>query len=780
MKKEIYTLMGLALLISALILPYFSSTNTAGASIYDTGVTVNAKSGSAADIQAAVNQANSAGGGVVNIPAGTWHWNGGTVTVPGGVSLHGASPAGCAGHEDNWKHYTATTIIINDAPQPIANPTIILDGTSGKNKPSELYGLRIEAGKDPTSESTSGGSWGIEIKEAKNYRISYCDIINFNHNQIAVNAGPNRWSNEAGHSSYGLIDHCFLDAPYKDNGLGAWGVAYGIDVFGNMQPKLNNWKPFTKGNYAGKYQAFPDVSLVYIEDCNFRRLRHEVDTENGGVACVRYCLFDHLADEYSNLWSTGTLCQHPYWTGSQYSGALQEIYNNRFVNTGTTGDPIPYPPSSSNPGNMHRNCPRHPNQKHGLFAIVARGGSMIIHDNEYYQPESSPNSFGVFCWLRDESTAPPTGSIMETYIWAQTSGVNVVNSRNPIIQVDSDVILNTDYFLRQPNSAQDGWDYTPYTYPHPHVSNEPVPTPTPTGTPTPTPTSTPTPTPTPTSTPTPTPTPAPIYTENLLWRDDFNTQNSRWSWSYSTGTGFNNAPVTVDGLVCAAHGIGVSSSSVYSDSSIHTDFQVAPTDLRVLRTYQKRDYNSDPTSGEGTWGIGFWDGTPSNLAWFFWASQESSADLRGLRAMVISGGSWKLNELITDVDLSQWHTFEIYFLQSRIEFYIDGVLKSSVNARPTGYLTRLEACWIDNGLMANTGRIGNLATTTSQRGWIDYLEWASISPTPTPTPTSTPTPTPSPYPTPTATPTPTPSPTPTPGPERSASWSISLSGSIQP
>jgi len=33
--------------------------------------------------------------------------------------------------------------------------------------------------------------------------------------------------------------------------------------------------------------------------------------------------------------------------------------------------------------------------------------------------------------------------------------------------------------------------------------------------------------------------------ESLLWRDDFNTQNSRWSWSYSTGTGFNNAPVTV-------------------------------------------------------------------------------------------------------------------------------------------------------------------------------------------------------------------------------------------
>ena len=427
---------------------------------------VTAASGSPSDIQIAVNAVYNAGGGTVHVPAGTFHWNGETVTIPGGVSVIGASPAGCAGHEENWKHYTASTTIINDAAQPIANPTLVLDGTGGKNGQIRISGLQIQAGQDPTSESTSGGSKGIEVREAKNYRIDHCTILNFNFRQISILAAPNQWYTGAGHSSYGLIDHCFLDAPYKDNGR-VWKVAYGIDVFGNMQPKLNNWNPGTQ-KYAGKYQAFTDVSLVYVEDCNLRRLRHAVDTENGGVACVRYTLFDHLADEGSNLWCTGELCQHPYWVDSQYSGLLTEAYYNRFVNVGTEGDPIPFPPTSSNPDNMHRNCPVHPNRAHSLFAIVQRGGSGIYYGNEYYQPDSSPNSFGVLIWLRDESEAPPTGSITETYIWDQEE--HVTNSWNgQYLQVETGVDLNVDYFLRQPNIAQDGWGYTPYPYPHPLV-----------------------------------------------------------------------------------------------------------------------------------------------------------------------------------------------------------------------------------------------------------------------------------------------------------------------
>ena len=88
--------------------------------------------------------------------------------------------------------------------------------------------------------------------------------------------------------------------------------------------------------------------------------------------------------------------------------------------------------------------------------------------NEYYQTESSPNSFGILVWLRDESEAPPTGSITQTYIWDQEA--HVTNSWNgQYLQVEAGVDLNVDYFLRQPNMTQDGWGYTPYPYPHPLV-----------------------------------------------------------------------------------------------------------------------------------------------------------------------------------------------------------------------------------------------------------------------------------------------------------------------
>ena len=74
---------------------------------------VYADSGSANDIQAAVNILNSSGG-IVYVPAGTYNWSGETVNIPTGVNVIGASFAGCQGHEDNWTSYSATTILHNN------------------------------------------------------------------------------------------------------------------------------------------------------------------------------------------------------------------------------------------------------------------------------------------------------------------------------------------------------------------------------------------------------------------------------------------------------------------------------------------------------------------------------------------------------------------------------------------------------------------------------------------------------------------------------------------
>lgn len=414
---------------------------------------VTAKSGSPQDIQAAVNQVNAAGGGTVFIPAGTFQWNGETVNIPGGVNVFGASYAGCKGHEDNWEHYTATTVLHNDAAQPFPDMFVVL-GANGKQ--TRISGIQFEA-NDPSSEPGASLNSAISVREAKDFRIDHCTILNFTGTSIVVAAGTDLWEGEVGHSSYGVIDHCFIDVPYKDNG-GVWLWGYGISAMGNMQPKLNNWNPNTR-YYAGKYQAFTDVALVYIEDCNFRRTRHAVDGNGGAMMVTRYCLLDHIADEGNALYSNYELDAHPWWNNSQYPPVLAEAYYNKFVNDG------------------HLSCPVHPGQIHSQIAMCLRGGSGLFFGNEYLAQYPAPNWAATLVYLSDESENPPNGIINETYIWDEDGRyVNVWPS-----DADNDGIvdgfitrhgnpapqLNVNFFLRKPNLAQDGRTYTPYPYPHP-------------------------------------------------------------------------------------------------------------------------------------------------------------------------------------------------------------------------------------------------------------------------------------------------------------------------
>jgi hypothetical protein len=423
---------------------------------------VTAASGSAADIQTAVNQVAAAGVGNVFILAGTFNWNGETVTIPGGVNVFGASPAGCKGHEDNWEHYTATTILHNDAAQPFPDMFVVL-GANGKQ--TRISGIQFEA-NDPSSEPGASLNSAISMREAKDFRIDHCTILNFAGTSIVVAAGTDLWEGEVGHSSYGVIDHCFIDVPYKDNG-GVWEWGYGITAMGNMQPNLNNWNGGIR-NYAGKYQAFTDVALVYIEDCNFRRTRHAVDGNGGAIMVTRYCLLDHIADEGNALYSNYELDAHPYWVGSQYPCVCIEDYYNKFVNDG------------------HLSCPVHPGQIHSQLAMCLRGGSGLFFGNEYLARYPAPNWAATLIYLSDESPANSLGAINETYIWdedgryvnvwpsdADNDGIVdgfIKRSSNPTSQ------LNVNFFLRQPNLAQDGWTYTPYTYPHPLTLEGPSPT----------------------------------------------------------------------------------------------------------------------------------------------------------------------------------------------------------------------------------------------------------------------------------------------------------------
>lgn len=501
-----------AIVVLTLAFVLFSGVSFVEQSIYNE-TAFYATSGSPSALQTAVNQANSAGGGTVHIPAGTFDWHGETVTIPEGVSVMGASPAGCAGETYNWQLHSATTILLNHGTGTF--PVMFyIDGEEGANGHTRISGIRFERADPPATESTSGGSNGIDAFNCINVRVDHCDVVGFEGHAIGYYARESKWNWGAGQEGTGVVDHCFFDAPYKEVQTEKWSAGYvasGVISSGAMDTTTGNWDYSSISKYAGRYQVFPDAQITYVEDCVFRRMRHSIDGNYGGVSVVRHCLFDCLADESSSLkWNCGEVCLHPAWT-SQNPQLLIECYNNIFTNDGNLGQPNPKAVTSSS---MRRNCPWHPNQPHSMLANVQRGTSGLYFNNEYYQSESAPNYQSIFVYLRDEAQVPAIGAIDETYIWnnvvtnAYTADADGDGIQDGIVKTSSEVDLNVDFFMRAPNSASDGWTYTPFVYPHPLVSGSPIPTPAPTYAPTPTPSVSPTPVPSGSPSPTPTPPPS--------------------------------------------------------------------------------------------------------------------------------------------------------------------------------------------------------------------------------------------------------------------------------
>jgi hypothetical protein len=397
-----------------------------------------APSGSPADIQATVNAVNNAGGGTVYVPAGTFHWNGQTVTIPGGVNVIGASYAGCMSHGDNWQSYTATTILHDD--YVVTTPRDwAMFYVNGYNNPKQtrISGIQFEH----TPPLTAATEWmvdkiyAIDLLQAKNFRIDHCTFINF----IGMAIENEATSPSTGSSSYGLVDHCVLDWPYKlvpePTGTG-WQAGYGLDCLGNMAESYGNWIDDVS-LYAGKYGAISDVALMIAEDCHISRSRHAIDASAGGVIVPRFCLFDHPAPYMLQTTNNGEISSHGGW-GNVQATELLEAYNNTI--TGSTAD-----------------------TDLSTVACRIRGGHGIFYNN-HFNPIYPVNAGWEQRFMLMELDNP-LHPITQTYIWNNDySNCLFLDNRNP-----SQIVENVNYFLRAPTQAQDGWTYTPYPYPHPLV-----------------------------------------------------------------------------------------------------------------------------------------------------------------------------------------------------------------------------------------------------------------------------------------------------------------------
>lgn len=366
---------------------------------------VTAKSGSPQDIQAAINIVAATGGGIVYVPEGEWVFNppqvqwGCAVKVPGGVNVIGA------GKDKTILKQTVTT-------SGLTTYFFSIDGSNGM--PARISGFTFKVTNLPADEPESAQAIGINVEKAKNFRIDHISFYNFTSMAIYTE------------NSKGVIDHCDFDNPYKDDisvppeGR-IWG--YGIVVVGDW-----TWRPDING-LLGHYDDLDTV--VYIEDCTFRRCRHSIAANGGAHYVARHNYFTEMI-----LAHYGSYVDAHGGTPSAVGTRCVEIYDNTIEDSPCDARSLP--------------DPRYWGQYLGL-GIGIRGGGGVIFNNTIKYCRNGIRLYSDFAY---EQTKP-----RDIWIWDNT----FVEVENPFEAWQDPISIreNIDYFLY----AKLG--YIPYPYPHP-------------------------------------------------------------------------------------------------------------------------------------------------------------------------------------------------------------------------------------------------------------------------------------------------------------------------
>ena len=371
---------------------------------------VTAKSGSAKDIQSAVNWVVAHGGiGNVYVPEGTFNFveNGEpwmTVVIPAGVNLFGAPTERDAnGQVVEWK-----TVLVMPWDVP-GNDTIgipawfTISGNRDPNKSSRFSDIKLVGYRDIDPNSTSL-HFAIVVDGVINFRIDHCYFRHTTEGILTVR-------------SCGVIDHCKLvnvyGVPYGPDG--SWEtrtIGYGVAVAGNWD------KPFEWETDATKILGQYTNYSVYIEDCYFSKWRHcTVATFNGHVI-LRYSIVD-------NDFAYGSVDIHG-GDESHAGGRAVEVYDNIFK------DPDP---------NWNRDS-----------VSFHRGGAGVYFNNTV----SGSPCYARFVTMINENPYEQY-HVNDVYIWNNnlTSGVVLVQV------IGEGIKENEQYYLHAPS-----W-YMPYPYPHP-------------------------------------------------------------------------------------------------------------------------------------------------------------------------------------------------------------------------------------------------------------------------------------------------------------------------
>jgi hypothetical protein len=210
--------------------------------------------------------------------------------------------------------------------------------------------------------------------------------------------------------------------------------------------------------------------------------------------------------------------------------------------------------------------------------------------------------------------------------------------------------------------------------------------------------------------------------EKAVWNDDFTTFNSRWDWNYNKGTGYKLL-TTIDNVSVVEIGItDQSTSSSYSDCSLHEksyqyNYGVFEARLR---------YTGD--NGFGTMGWGFWNyenHEKAECAWFWAASPESGALLSDFQAVVAIDSAIEYQKFLPEIDIEKWHIYRVEFSSDGVRFFVDG-LEVASTSQCLSKQQRFEL-WIDNYRVQvvddKAVPVGYLNIQQDQRMYIDWVRY---------------------------------------------------------
>lgn len=424
---------------------------------------VTAESGSAKDIQAAVDWVVAHGGiGNVFIPEGVFDfvnvgedWTGARVTIPAGVNVFGApTERDAKGQVVEWK-----TVLRLPWDVPDGGWFKIL-GSGDPNKFSRFSDIKLVGYRSVDPNSTTIHQ-GIAIYDAGQFRVDHCYFEHICGGGIQV-ASSNSWVCKP---NFGVIDHCFFVNPVGKVAASMYEctVGYGVMVY---RANGDLWENDVS-KVLGKYTDY----TVFIEDCYFEKWRHCVAANSGAHYVFRHNIikndfgfgsldahgwFQTLCTNpqhgnqanppavyngtawvcgYEVIGNPGNICGQPlggaYFRITQVGTRVIEIYNNEIID-----------------------CV----EQNGAGVFV-RGGSGIAFNNTvggqytmflYFDNEARPEGAKVWC--------------NDWWIWNNTmlGGCTEIYNLEP-----ENFRENYEYFKRAPNLAQDGFDYQPYPYPHP-------------------------------------------------------------------------------------------------------------------------------------------------------------------------------------------------------------------------------------------------------------------------------------------------------------------------